>query len=282
MLFGFTDHPRDSLGGRYVYAVLSRRAGGLSIGINLNPDKLCNFACPYCQVDRTTPGGPHAIDLDVLARELEATFSRAGDLLVRESAHLKTGDASLRRWADVAFAGDGEPTAAVEFPEAARLVRRLRDRHGLAVPLRLLTNATMLHRTRVRQALPEIDELWCKLDAGTEAWFRIVNGAQVPLERIVSNLLSVARERPIVVQSLFMTLDGVGPAGEEIEAYRGRLAALSEGGGRIDRVQVTTVARRPADPCVRPLSTRHLEAIARGVRALGFRAEVFGCPEAEA
>ena len=49
------DHPRTHAGNRYVYPVISRRAGGLSIGINLSADKLCNFHCIYCQVDRGEP-----------------------------------------------------------------------------------------------------------------------------------------------------------------------------------------------------------------------------------
>jgi hypothetical protein len=55
----------------YVYPVISRRAGGLSIGVNLNPDKVCNFDCPYCQVDRTTPGGPTRVEVADLVDELE-------------------------------------------------------------------------------------------------------------------------------------------------------------------------------------------------------------------
>src|SRR3989442_10196427 len=67
----FKDHRRELLTNRYVYAVVSRRARGLSIGLNLNPDKVCNFDCPYCQVDRTTPGGPPEVDVAVLGVELE-------------------------------------------------------------------------------------------------------------------------------------------------------------------------------------------------------------------
>ena len=59
----FKDHRRDLGENRYVYAVVSRRARGLSIGVNLNPDKVCNFDCPYCQVDRTTPGASPRIEV---------------------------------------------------------------------------------------------------------------------------------------------------------------------------------------------------------------------------
>ena len=123
--------------------------------------------------------------------------------------------------ADVAFAGDGEPTTPPEFPAAARAAREARDRLAPGVPLRLLTNATLLHKDRVRAALAEFDELWCKLDAGTEAYFHVVDGTRLPFRRILDNLLLVARERPIVIQSLFLTLEGVGPDDAEIAAWVG-------------------------------------------------------------
>lgn len=295
-VLSFTDHPRELGDNRYVYAVLSRRAHGLSIGVNLNPDKACNFACPYCQVDRpaiakrlarkeerlnslqafrTTPGGPPGIDLVRLEAELDELLSATVAESFWTSPPFDTAPPALRRVADIAFSGDGEPTAPSEFPAAARLSRTLLDRQDLRIPLRLLTNATLLHRLTVRETLGEFDELWCKLDAGTEDYFRRVNGTHLSYGRVLSNLLAVARERPIVLQSLFVTFDGVEPPEEELEAYRGRLAALLIQGGRIDRVQVTTVARRPADPTVGPLSPARLEEIARGARALGLRADVY-------
>src|SRR5262245_18709445 len=63
--------PRGFLGKRFVYAVISQRAHGLSIGINLNPDKFCNFDCAYCEVNRGVPGQDTKVDLEVLAAELE-------------------------------------------------------------------------------------------------------------------------------------------------------------------------------------------------------------------
>jgi len=270
----YQDHRRELEANRYVYAVVSRRARGLSIGVNLNPDKRCNFDCPYCQVDRTTPGGPSRVDVDALAGELEELLRRASDDLWTRPP-FDTVAPELRRVADVAFAGDGEPTAPPEFPAAARAARAARDRLAPSVPLRLLTNATLFHKDRVRAALADFDELWCKLDAGSEAYFHAVDGTRLRLQRVLDNLLLVARDRKIVVQSLFLTLDGAGPDDAEIGAWVGRMREIVEKGGRIEHVQVYTVARAPSDPRVGALDAARLEAIAAAARAKGLDAAVY-------
>ena len=270
----FADHDRGLDGNRYVYAVVSRRARGLSIGVNLNPDKVCNFACPYCQVDRTIPGGPAEVDVAALAAELESLLERARAGTLWDHPLLATTPPALRRVADVAFAGDGEPTTPREFPAAARAARDVLDRSGLGVPLRLLTNATMFDRPRVRRALSLFDALWCKLDAGTEAYFHEVDGTRMPFRKVLDNLLAVARERPIVIQGMFLALDGQGPGEAEIEAWAGRLREILDGGGRIDLVQVYTVARRPAEARVSALSDERLQQIAARARAEGLKVEV--------
>jgi wyosine [tRNA(Phe)-imidazoG37] synthetase (radical SAM superfamily) len=180
-----------------------------------------------------------------------------------------------RRVADIAFAGDGEPTTPPSFPAAARAARELRDRLAPGVPLRLLTNSTLFHKQRVRAALAEFDELWCKLDAGSEAYFHLVDGTRLPFRRILDNLLLVARERPIVIQAMFLTLAGVGPGDGEITAWVDRMRELVERGGRVDHVQVYTVARTPSDPRCGPLDDERLEAIAAAARRAGLPAEAY-------
>src|SRR5512137_2236300 len=79
------DHSRDSAGMLYVYPVVSRRAGGVSIGINLNPNNACNWRCLYCQVPNLGRGGPPPIDLRRLEGELDEMLDAVvvGDFLER-------------------------------------------------------------------------------------------------------------------------------------------------------------------------------------------------------
>ena len=86
------DHRRTFQENLYVYAVVSRRSKGVSIGINLNPDKVCNFDCIYCQVDRTTPAVVRKVDMNRLRDELEDML----DLVMTELAGLEDRTRELR------------------------------------------------------------------------------------------------------------------------------------------------------------------------------------------
>ena len=272
----FRDHRRSLRDNRYIYAVVSRRAGGLSIGVNLNPDKVCNFDCPYCQVDRTTPGGAAKIDLSVLTLEIDHLLDEVTGGGLWGAAPFDTVAAPLRRLADIAFAGDGEPTSPPAFAEAAAIVRESRDRRGLSsVPLRLLTNATFLHRPRVVSGLPHFDDLWCKLDAGTPEWFAKVDGTAFPFTRILNNLRLTALARPITLQSMFVAIGDEAPDDAEVQAWVGRIADLRAAGGEIAAVQVYTLARAPADTTVRALPPERLQEIAAAAAALGVKVEVW-------
>ena len=276
----FLDHRRELDDNRYVYAVVSRRSRGLSVGINLNPDKVCNFDCPYCQVDRRVPGGARRVDLGRLRAETDHLLELVVSGTLWTVPPFSTADAGFRRLNDLAFAGDGEPTSCTVFAESVEVVADSRDAHGLsAVPLHLLTNATLLHRPRVRRGLEILEArggvVWAKLDAGTDAYFRLVDGTTLPFARVLENIAEAARRAPLVLQCMFLTLDGQGPTDEEIEAWTARISAILEQGGRILEVQVYSVARRPADPRVGTLAVGRLEQIATRAAALGVPVRVY-------
>ena len=268
----FTQHSRSWRSNRYVYPVVSRRSKGLSIGVNLNPDKVCNFDCVYCSVDRTTPPTIREVDLGVLREELDQLIGLASSGALWEQAPFDQTPAHLRRVNDVAFSGDGEPTSFPQFGEACRIGAELLAKHGRGgnVKLVVITNATLFHQARVREALAFLDqhngEIWAKLDAGTEPYYRMIERTSIPLDRVVGNIMEAGRARPIVIQSLFLRLNGEGPSSAEIDAYVGRLRGLVEGGCRIKLVQVYTVARGTAVAECTPLPAGELDGISEQVR----------------
>jgi wyosine [tRNA(Phe)-imidazoG37] synthetase (radical SAM superfamily) len=263
-------HERRWADNLYVYAVVSRRSHGLSVGINLNPDKACNFDCVYCQVDRTVPPRVRRVDVTRLAEELDAVLESARDGWLFDSPPFDALPPGERVIRDIAFSGDGEPTTSPAFLDAVRAAAEARQRFGLvSTKLVLITDAAYLAKPIVREALRVLDdhngEIWAKLDAGTEEYYRLVDRPNVPLQVVLDNLLDAATVRPIVIQTLFLRVRGAAPPPDEIEAYCHRLGALLDAGGRIKQIQLYTIARQPAESFAAPLESSELDAIAARV-----------------
>jgi wyosine [tRNA(Phe)-imidazoG37] synthetase (radical SAM superfamily) len=265
-------HQRRWADNLYVYAVVSRRSHGVSIGINVNPGKECNFDCLYCQVDRTVAPLVRRVDLDRLAAELDAVLAAAADgslYAMPPFDALSEGQRSVR---DIAFSGDGEPTTYPGLGEAVELVASARRRFGLDdTKIVLITDAAYLAKPNVRSALEVLDanngEIWAKLDAGTEEHFQRVDRPNVSLAHILENILDAARRRPVVIQSLWMRVHEAGPSQDELRAYCDRLNELLRAGGRLKGIQAYTIARKPAEPAVAPLADGELDQVAAFIRA---------------
>lgn len=273
-------HGRRWRNHRYVYAVVSRRSRGVSIGLNLNPNKACNFDCIYCQVNRSIRPAVQRVNLGKLAGELDAILQAEADGSLYEETPFDVLSPGERGVKDIAFSGDGEPTLFRRFGEAVELAAA-RRRFGLrSAKLVLLTNAAYLHKPSVQTALEALDknngEIWAKMDAGSDEYFQKVNRAGISLERICENILCAARIRPIVIQTLWLRIHGAAPPEDEIAAYGDRLNKLMAAGGRIEKVQLHTIARDPAELYAAPLSREELHGIAAVLgRRISARIEVF-------
>ena len=266
-------HPRTFRTNTYVYPVLSRRSAGISIGINLNPDKVCNFDCIYCQVDRNKAPQEYFVGLPRLLEELKMVLNglAPGGPFWNEE-EFKALAAGQRVVKDMAFSGDGEPTTFKNFSEVIQHCVQVKENLGFIDPkVVLITNATGLDRPDVRRGLEFMDahggEIWAKLDAGTPEYFALIDNTSFPLQKVLENILGCARERPVVIQSCFMRVKGAGPSESEIGAFVARLNELLAQGGRIKLVQVYTVARNPAQSIVSSLSDGEVDGIAGRVRA---------------
>lgn len=272
--------PRDFLQNRYVYVVVSPRARGLSVGVNFNPDKRCNFKCPYCEVDRRLPGGSAELDLDVMVSELENTINLINSGALQQQPRYARLAPDLARLRHVALSGDGEPTLAPQFLDAVQTIVHLRARGRVPYfKIVLITNASALDHENVQAGLrlfAKDDEIWAKLDGGTQEYLNMVNVPDVPVERILSNILLIARKRPVVIQSLFPKLEHGQISPLEIEVYAERLNLLKQEGAQIPLVQVYSATQPPANSQCGHLSLGKLVQIAQTVRRLtGLNAQVF-------
>ena len=269
------DHRRQWRDLGFVYPVVSRRAGGLSIGVNLNTDKVCNFSCLYCQVDRRLERLAPDLTWDGLQLELESVLDEIETGALWETERFKDIPHKLRRINDIAFSGDGEPTSLTEFDKAVQAASDALESRNLTgkVKLIVITNSTCLDSDQFARALPILDknasEIWAKLDAGTDDYYQLVNLPVLDqmLDEICDNILSVAELRPVILQTLFMKIDDKAPTDAELIAYCGRVNAMIHEGAKFDHIQLHTIARAPAARNVRALSNNQIDQIAAMLRA---------------
>jgi wyosine [tRNA(Phe)-imidazoG37] synthetase (radical SAM superfamily) len=272
--------PRDFLDNRFVYVVLSARARGLAVGINMNPDRRCNFDCVYCEVNRTARPKELELDVPVMATELEKTLWLLRSGGIKERAPYRELSSSLLQLRHVAFSGDGEPTLCPNFAEALQAVVHVRARNPHAFfKLVLITNGTGLDIASVQESLKYLvsnDEVWIKLDAGSQEYMDKVNRSEVSIERVVKNALWLGRQRPVIIQSLFPLVAGQEPGAEEIDQYINRLKELKEAGANISLVQIYSAARPTPNSECGHMPLKSLSRISHRIKAeSGLRAEVF-------
>ena len=162
-----SEHDRDAAGLTYVYPVVSRRAGGVSIGINLNLNDACNWRCIYCQVPGLTRGSPLPIDVPLLERELRQFME---DVLHGDFMDRRVPPESRRRERR-AFSGNGEPTSAREFADAVDAVGRVMREFDLVgrIKLVLITNGSLVHQARVQAGLAKLAPLGGKCGSSSIA-----------------------------------------------------------------------------------------------------------------
>ena len=239
-ILSITDHRRDSAGLKYVYPVMSRRAGGVSVGINLNVNRACNWACVYCQVDGLTKGGPPPVDLLLLKQELSGFLTRT----------LKDARGATAL-VDIAFSGDGEPTSAPDFYEAVCLVLEVLDSFNLlgSLPVRLITNGSLMHRPEVKKALQALatggGEVWFKVDRADSEDMKKINKSQISPAQVLNNLRACARIIPTWIQTCWFSWDGKLPDTATKAAY---LELIAQVASIIQGVHLYGIARPSMQP----------------------------------
>ncbi len=250
------NHDRESAGLTYVYPVVSRRAGGVSLGINLNPNNACNWRCVYCQVPGLVFGNAPPIDALKLERELRSMLERIvrGDFLAK---HAPEGARELK---DVAFSGNGEPTSAKEFPEIVARVGRVLAEFELLnkIPIVLITNGSLVHQEHVRRGIQTLATLggvvWFKLDSATDRGQRAMNDAKLGPAHTRKNLEIAARACPTWIQTMMLARNGETPSVGEQEAYLDFVSALVRDRVPVKGVLLYGLARPSHQPEAKELS----------------------------
>ncbi|MDD2834415.1 MAG: radical SAM protein [Methylotenera sp.] len=271
-----TDHNRDVVGLTYIYPVISRRAGGVSIGVNLNVNNACNWRCVYCNVPNLTRGAPTPIELDVLEHELRGFLNALvhGDFMQR---HVHAEDRELK---DIAFSGNGEPTSAKEFPQVIGLVEKVLADFDLLgkIKVRLITNGSLIDKPGVLESLRHLarinGEVWFKLDAGTKEGISRINDVTLNPKTHLQRLRQCALACPTYIQTCMFALDGQPMNERDILHY---LASIEQVKDVIQGVHLYGLARQSAQPEAARLSrlpAEWLETVAQRIKVHGVPVQV--------
>lgn len=273
------DHSRDSAGLRYVYPVVSRRAGGVSVGINLNINNACNWRCVYCQVPGLQLGSALPLDLPLLETELRGFLHE----LLHGNFMQQRVPEGARRINDIALSGNGEPTSAEEFVQVITLIGRLQKELALPshIKLVLISNGSLMYRNQVQEGLRLMaqfnGEIWFKLDRASENGMQLVNNTQIKLDSVRKNLLTSIQLCPTWLQTCWFSIDGVAPSRQDEDDYLDFMADLLRANTKPQGVLLYSLARpslQPEAPRLSALSVEQLEAFAERIRALGLVVKV--------
>ncbi|ASJ04132.1 radical SAM protein [Thermococcus barossii] len=209
--------------------VPSRRLGK-SLGVNNIPDKVCSYACVYCQIGRT-------LRMEVERRpfyEPEFIFEEVSKKV--EEARMKD-----ERIDYITFVPDGEPTLDLNLSREVEMLK------NLGIPLAILTNSSLIWREDVREELFDFDFVSLKLDAMTESLWRRIDRPHksLSLERILDGMLEFRDDfdGTIVTETMLINVD----YGDELERIADFLAELKP-----DKAYIAVPTRPPAEKWVEP------------------------------
>jgi len=274
------NHDRQIAGLKYVYPVMSRRAGGLSIGINFNTNNACNWRCIYCQVPELKPGNAPMMDFALLAKELEyfLDYVLHGDFF----QHYQVA-AAQQVIKDIAISGNGEPTSLKDFPQAIALIGNIAVKAGVfpASKFVLISNGSLLHQATVQQGLQELarynGELWFKLDSASESGRKLINNTGQSQAKLLANLKIATELCPTKLQTCMLHYDHLAWTDSEKLAYLQLLIALQQQGIILEKIMLYSIARQSRQPeadNLQKVEPQEMLEFATEIKSLGYDVSV--------
>lgn len=278
-LLSTIDHRRDVAGLKYIYPVLSRRAGGLSIGINVNTNNACNWRCIYCQVPDLRIGSAPVIDFELLETELRWFLEEIRSGRFYTQFNIASDQQVIK---DIAISGNGEPTSVKEFDHLIRVIGKIVGEMNFISGLKLvlITNGSLIHQPKVQQGLKLFNqsggEIWFKLDSATPEGRQRINNTRQTQQQLLRNLRLAIELCPTKIQTCLMSFEGIGWSNVEQAAYLDLLAELKDF-PRLPEIMLYTLARPSLQPEAAELAAVSLEELQRFaelIGGLGFKVSV--------
>lgn len=250
-----------------IFGPVKSRRLGVSLGVNLLPlySKLCNFNCIYCECGWNRTGG-----------EAKQEFNSREDVKATLEAKLKEMAANNELPDTITFSGNGEPTMHPHFAEIIDDTIALRNKYAPAANVSVLSNATMLGRKKVFNALLKVDRAILKLDSGFDETVRLIDNPQGSYS-VATTVERMKRfNGKMTLQTMFLRGEYNGqPVDNTVKREVDRWLELVQ---EINpqEVMIYTVDRETPAPNLQKVSVEELNRIADRARALGYTVQVSG------
>ena len=271
-----TNHDRNIFQGKYIYPVVSRRAGGLSLGINLNTNNACNWQCIYCEVPNLVRGKPESIDLEVLESELDYWLDQ-----ILNKDFLSQYTKTKTEFKDIAFSGNGEPTASKQFKDVINiLIKKIYEyKIDKKIIIRLITNGSYITNPAIQESLSLISnfnrEIWFKIDRMNKDDIQTVNQVYLSLTTIKKNLEAALKNSPTVIQTCLFRLNDKLPSLESLDAYINFLKLYENKIKGIHLYSLARLSEQPSQKVLTRLTKSELEVIASRIKSLNIPIQIF-------
>ena len=243
-----------------VFGPIRSRRLGSSLGVNILPSKgkLCNFDCVYCECGWNRDGVSDR-KFPTLAEVEEALESKISTL-VADGVPVDS----------ITFSGNGEPTVNPDFPEIIDVVLRLRDRFYPSAKVSVLSNATMLDRNEVFEALRKVDNPILKIDAPNDALVTMINKPQgsYSLENVVARMAEFKGD--FVLQTMFLRSPDFD-LGQTVEDWRNIVRRLKP-----RETMVYTIDRETPDKTLQKYTVEQMTEFVKPLQDEGYVIQIRG------
>ena len=274
-----TDHNRTIAGLKYLYPVMSRRAGGLSIGVNFNPNNACNWRCIYCQVPDLQRGNAPEMDFALLEHELRSFLAYVQQGSFFADFNVEPSQQVIK---DIAISGNGESTSLKQFDRAVNLIGTIATEAGVFPSSKfvLISNGSLIHQAPVQAGLKALNsfggELWFKLDSATEQGRKLINNTGQSQAKLVEHLTIASRLCTTRLQTCILHYQTAWSDSEK-QAYLDLLKQLKQQNIAIKDVMLYSVARQSFQPEATQITSATLDELnqfAKQIQALGYPVSV--------
>jgi wyosine [tRNA(Phe)-imidazoG37] synthetase (radical SAM superfamily) len=237
---------------KYIYGPIKSRRLGLSLGLSLTSEKICDLDCIYCQWG--------SVGKTVLERKQYASCQEIIQELNTWLAHNPQKAQALKF---ATLSGLGEPTLNTCVGE---LIGQVKNITGLKTAV--ITNSTLLGNPQVRQGLLGADLIVPSLDAADPEIFKLIDRPHPGIEfnQVIDGLIALRKEFRGLIWLEIMLISGLNDDSRHIAALKTIIERINP-----DKIQLNSPVRSTAEKNVFPVGKARLEEIRK---IFGDKAEI--------